>query len=367
MTERQAILEIITRLRDDLEAPGQAFPPQNPPSDLDSFILLLGGISSLRKIPGMEHAMGLDAPYRCATEDEAQLLREHLEKMFDITDRESLLDCCDKLYSTGMEYAQFLSFWTGVPAFDEKELNPQGLAAFRACKDYASLFRELVGEKGFYAWDVNERIGLLRTACACGIISAQELRAIGWELAHLATDVYSSWQEYAISCLCGAVYFMFVQNNRQEGSLKSFCEINDRCIRYLFFEEGSWGRNAWYAWPEKIYALSQEDIKPLLEDWEGPNGCLATDRIVVEGRPVGYLYREEPGNEAGADSGWRFFAGDEDEDYLSNPENSGVYALNTLCNYSPDVLELLRAPYGTAYFRGEDGVLRKESPGQPQP
>lgn len=359
MTERAAILDAISRLRGDLKARPK---PQEPaPLELDKFILLLGGVSALRKIPGIDAHMGFEELYFCPTQAQAEQVRGHLREMFDVTDQETLLDACDQMFSAGMEYAQFLTFWAEAPSFDENELEPRGKAAFSACKDYAALYRDLVGEKGFYAWDISERIGLLRAACACGIIDAREFRAIGWELARLATDVYSSWEEYALSLICGAVYFMFVQNGRQEGSLKNFCDINERCLRHLFFEEGGWADLAWYQFPQKKFALAVEEIQPLLENWDGPDGCLATDKILVEGKPVGYLYREDPAENMPGDSGWRFFAGTEDEDYLSNPDNSGVYALNTLCNCSPDILPLLSAPVGSAYFRDESGTFRAEA------
>lgn len=358
MTERAAILNAVTSLRSDLEARRG---PEPTAPDLDKFILLLGGVSAFRKIPGIDSHMGFDSLYTCPTQAQAEQVRAHLAKMFDIIDQASLLDACDQVFSSGAEYAQFLTFWAEVPAFDEAELEPQGRAAFRACKDYAALFREVVGEKGFYAWDISERIGLMRAACACGLVDAREFRAMGWELARLATDVYASWEEYALSLLCGAVYFMFVQNGRQEGDLKNFCDINDKCIRHLFFQEGQWAENAWYRFPQKQFFIPQEELKPLLENWEGPRGCLATDKILVEGHPVGYLYREDPSEAMGEDSGWRFFAGTEDEDYLSNPENSGLYDLNTLCNCSPDILPLLAAPAGTAYFWDETGSFQEET------
>ena len=36
----------------------------------------------------------------------------------------------------------------------------------------------------------------------------------------------------------------------------------------------------------------KKKIELLLTDWEGADGCLATDRIAVDGMPVGYMYRE---------------------------------------------------------------------------
>ena len=51
--------------------------------------------------------------------------------------------------------------------------------------------------------------------------------------------------------------------------------------------------------------------------------CFATDRITVDGSPVGFMYREPPDSDD--DSGWRFFSGDEPQDYVDDPENVMMY------------------------------------------
>ncbi|MCI9267699.1 MAG: DUF2185 domain-containing protein [Lawsonibacter sp.] len=112
--------------------------------------------------------------------------------------------------------------------------------------------------------------------------------------------------------------------------------------------------------PEKAFAIPREELKDLYQG-DGPQGCIATDRIVVEGSPVGYCWREEPGDgDAAWDSGWRFAAGDEGSGCMDDPDRSGVYALNTICNYDPDIIPLLDSEPGTAWSRGEDGVFRPE-------
>lgn len=109
---------------------------------------------------------------------------------------------------------------------------------------------------------------------------------------------------------------------------------------------------------DKKLAIPQEEIRTVLWDWYEPSGCKATDRIMVDGEKVGYMYREEPDPDM-PDSGWRFLAGDEPDEYLNDPVNLGVYSLNTVCNYDPDIIPLLRAPYGTAYYRDETGKFKK--------
>ncbi len=107
----------------------------------------------------------------------------------------------------------------------------------------------------------------------------------------------------------------------------------------------------------KDWAVKPDDIRQLLTGWEGPEGCLATDRIMVDGCKVGYMYREEP-DDGMPDSGWRFTAGDESAEYMTDPDRAGIYALNTVCNVDPDIIPLLNSPYGTAFYRDETGQFR---------
>jgi len=106
------------------------------------------------------------------------------------------------------------------------------------------------------------------------------------------------------------------------------------------------------------YHVKAEDVKHLLPDWEGADGCIATNRITVEGYKVGYCYREKP--DGGWDSGWRFTAGDESEAYMDDPNNAGIYKLNTICNDDPDIIPLLNTPAPCAFARDENGVFQPE-------
>jgi len=97
------------------------------------------------------------------------------------------------------------------------------------------------------------------------------------------------------------------------------------------------------------------DVKPVLT-WNEPNGegCIASDMITKEGWKVGYMFREEP-LESYPDSGWHFYKGDESDEYSNNPDNFHVFALNTLCNYDPDIIPYLHMPIGTHLIRTNDG------------
>ena len=77
----------------------------------------------------------------------------------------------------------------------------------------------------------------------------------------------------------------------------------------------------------KVFAIAEEQLQELVQGDLSSAGCTATGRIVVDGSKVGYMYREDPGFIPG-DCGWRFFSGDEEEAYISNGENTGIYTVN---------------------------------------
>lgn len=319
------------------------------------YILLLSGISSCRRIPGIPENMGYKKLYFCKTDADKTAAKEHLARLFDIHDMVSLMEACKDIYCADDEYEQFKSFWDGKPEFDINELNPNGRSLFNKSKDYAEHFQLFVGESGFYGWDCNERIGLCRKACACGIITEEEFWNVTEPMARKAGFYFHSWNEYAVSCLCGATYFMFREQNNEDVS--NFFNINLDMLHHLFEEGGAWARSSWFTYPSKNWAIPVADMKQLLVEWDDALGCIATDRILVDGCKVGYMYREEPDGDW--DSGWRFTSADESDEYMDNPGNSGLYELNTLCNSDPEIIQFLTAPYGSAYMRDEDGIFQE--------
>src|ERR1019366_2034647 len=106
----------------------------------------------------------------------------------------------------------------------------------------------------------------------------------------------------------------------------------------------------------KRYYLPADQIKPVAI---GHGACIASDLIRVEGHKVGYMYREEPNNDT--DSGWKFFAGTETQEYTDNPANFAVYDVNTIANYDPEIIPFLDAPIESALVRDpETGQFEPE-------
>lgn len=101
--------------------------------------------------------------------------------------------------------------------------------------------------------------------------------------------------------------------------------------------------------PPKKFAKPASAMKPLVQ---GLGACLATDRIMVDGEPIGYAMRDDP--QGPHDSGWQFFAGDEDEEYLEDADRLGLYDCNTVANYDPAIIAILGSPVGSEYVKNPE-------------
>ena len=95
--------------------------------------------------------------------------------------------------------------------------------------------------------------------------------------------------------------------------------------------------------------------------------AVVSKRITEDGYRVGYMKREEPRDEE--DSGWSFWAGNEDEEYSNAIENLGLYPVWHIADVDPTLMRYIDKPAGAALIRksddefiddnGEDPVLEK--------
>lgn len=81
---------------------------------------------------------------------------------------------------------------------------------------------------------------------------------------------------------------------------------------------------------------------------------LATKMLVDGKRKVRFMYCEEPDNPN--DSGWRFFCGDEDDSYANEPDNIGIYDINTILEIDSSILPYLDSAPGTAFEREDENT-----------
>ena len=352
-----------TGLERDIQALLSRTRRERRPCGRDAFLALLAGVPALRKTPGIPSPKesGPDSfttlPL-CPTEADAAACRVHLQTVFGIRDKESLLDFCGRQFRCQDDYLDFEAVWEGRPLFDTAALNPDAASFFVSARDFSAQFYSLVGHHGYLAWDVSERMGHLRAGLACGLLTREEFDPLAEEQA-VQAQAFGSWEEYAASLVCGALYWNFRQGAALPELRKSQRLWMD-LVRALLANDAAWDSGLWYVpQREKEYRLWPSEMKMYLPDWEGPTGCFLTDRVAVDGCRVGWCYREEP-EEGFPDSGWRFFSGDESEAYIADIRHTGVYDLNTVCNLDPEVIPLLDAPCRSAFVRGEDGTFRPE-------
>jgi hypothetical protein len=92
--------------------------------------------------------------------------------------------------------------------------------------------------------------------------------------------------------------------------------------------------------------LVADEVVELIEHM---GGCIATNRIMIDGLPVGSMVRDVATGPQ--DSGWLFMAGDESQAYLDDEKNLAVYEVNTVASCDPSIIPFLYALPGQCFDR----------------
>ncbi len=77
--------------------------------------------------------------------------------------------------------------------------------------------------------------------------------------------------------------------------------------------------------------------------------CVASKKVTREGWKVGFMLREELQDDE--DSGWQFFAGDEDDEYINDVEHVELCKVYSIAGIDPAVLNHIDSPVGTRLIR----------------
>ena len=79
---------------------------------------------------------------------------------------------------------------------------------------------------------------------------------------------------------------------------------------------------------------------------------IASNEVMLGGKMIGYLYREEPDN--ANDSGWRAFSGEESQEYADESKNFSMYNASSVVEKFPEIAALLANDYPIAFERDAD-------------
>ncbi|MBI1424808.1 MAG: DUF2185 domain-containing protein [Gammaproteobacteria bacterium] len=107
---------------------------------------------------------------------------------------------------------------------------------------------------------------------------------------------------------------------------------------------------------EHIIDTQLDDPVPNIVEQYTAN-CFVTKRVFDDEHPVGALYRENPDeteDELEDFSGWNIMAGDEDEDYLDNPDNWHYVSLGSVLDIDDRFIDVLDAPYDSEFEYDEE-------------
>ena len=81
--------------------------------------------------------------------------------------------------------------------------------------------------------------------------------------------------------------------------------------------------------------------------------AFVTKDLVEQKKKIGFMYREK--NDNPNDSGWRFFSGDEPQEYVDNADNIIICSLNDVINSIDSSIEqYLNSEIGTAFERMDE-------------
>jgi len=219
--------------------------PEQKPCGRDEFIALLAGIAALRKTPGIPGPgqISFTALPRCISSEDEAACRMHLEQVFGITDKRSLLDFCQREILCNRQYLDFVGFWEGHPPFALEQLNKQALEFFKSARDFSAQFYPIVGRQGYLAWDISECMGHLRNGYACGLISRNEFDDLAeyWlDQAH----IFKNWVDFAASLLCGELYWDF-RHGTSLPELNKGLDLYGKLVSLLLDDDTAWGSGMW--------------------------------------------------------------------------------------------------------------------------
>ena len=177
----------------------------------EEFTLYLGFLPAIRLLPGRKEPLGFGDYFRKYEGEEKQAALDWLKNGFGITDRESLLDFYqnDPHCNISSMAEDVRAYLAGSPRFDLNELNKDGRYAFECFTEFIGKFNEFLPEAGVLAWDISEKIGIVRLAYACDLITNTDFAKPMLYLHDFAREKFSSFEEYILSLAFGAVLFMF--------------------------------------------------------------------------------------------------------------------------------------------------------------
>ncbi len=180
--------------------------------DENKLAFFIGLIPSKRNIECIDGCIDSANIFEKVDDNKKEALREWLFDRHKITDIKTYRKTCDGLFCINGRYTDMAAYMSGRPQFSPDKLKGEPKEAWDACKMFFKDFVERLPDGDVTAWDIGEKMGLLRWTYACDIISDSDYVLAVMELTDEIKKRYSSWREYLISYIFGSGMFLFCLN-----------------------------------------------------------------------------------------------------------------------------------------------------------
>jgi hypothetical protein len=101
-----------------------------------------------------------------------------------------------------------------------------------------------------------------------------------------------------------------------------------------------------------LFNFKKMDISDQFADFPRIGAVMASKMVTEKKKKVKFMYREKPTRDE--DSGWRIFSGFEDQEYVDNPNNTGIYNPTTILKIDSSIANLLLKPLGSVFEREDE-------------
>ena len=202
--------ELAKRMSDDIRDRCNE-KPEKIELSYEEFVMHLGYLSALRIIPGHEHSIGFHEYYRKYEGAEKQAALDWFKENFGVTDHESWINFFQNSKACNINsLAEAVRAYIANGPEGEPELpNKEERYLFDCAAEFIGTFNEYLPKAGVAAWDISGKVGLLRQAYACDLITPNNYVKAMLRLRDLAKELFSSFEEYIRSLLFGSAFFMF--------------------------------------------------------------------------------------------------------------------------------------------------------------
>lgn len=199
--------------------------PESEKADVSKevFAMYLGYLPAVRAFSAGGKGMGTDDYYtKYEGKKKAEVLK--LLSILGITDKESMIKFYQNHIGCNISrmYNAIPLYLAGKPVVDVSKLNEESKELYFDSAEFFKPFNKYLPKAGVAAWDLSEKIGILRMSYSCDILPEKDYCDAMEFLIGEARKMFSSFEEYMISLTLGCGVWRFHLSNRNISSAMDY-------------------------------------------------------------------------------------------------------------------------------------------------